>query len=192
MSTPSIFLVEGLDRLGKSTLIQGIIDRLGYHDVIHYSKPRVLGAYAHQASVDTQVSTPQALWLYQRASFENLFNLCDSKAKLIFDRAHLGEFVYSPLYRGYDGSYVFDLELQHNLHQRTDVRLLLLTENLERSTHFVDDGQSLGPVEKRLEEQVMFIKAFHRSHLVDKRVINVTAPSGTFRSKEDILEEALS
>ena len=34
----------------------------------------------------------------------------DTDINLIFNRSHLGETVYSPLYRGYSGDYVFDIE----------------------------------------------------------------------------------
>ena len=186
-------MIEGLDRLGKSTLIEGIINKLGYYDVIHYSKPKVLDRYAKDAVVDGEFVKEQAYWSYQRASFQNMFDICSSPARIIFDRAHLGEYVYSPMYRGYSGEYVFDYERVYGVHQRNDIRLILLYEDMEVARHFVDDGQSLGPVEKRADEQNLFFEAFNRSHIKDKREICVTDTAlGGFRVKWEILEEALA
>ncbi len=186
-------MIEGLDRLGKSTLIEGIINRLGYYDIIHYSKPKVLDVYAKDAIIDGELVKAQAYWSYQRASFQNMFDLCCSQARIIFDRAHLGEYVYSPMYRGYSGQYVFDYERIYGLHQRNDIRLILLYEDMDVARHFVDDGQSLGPVEKRAEEQERFFEAFELSHIKDKRKICVTDTAlGGFRVKWEILEEALA
>lgn len=197
MSTPRVFIIEGLDRLGKSTLIDGILNTLGYYEIIHFSKPKNLAIYdqlaAQFSAAPVRSDKHESQFHYQRAGFENMMKLIvGGDSRLIFDRAHLGEFVYSPLYRNYSGEYVFDLERTYGLQQRGDVRLILLAEDLTRSKHFVDDGQSLGPAEKRNEEQVMFAKAFHRTNIKDKRIIFVTGADGGFRPKEDILQEALA
>ncbi len=178
------FIIEGLDRLGKTTLIDGIRNKLGFYQVIHYSKPVKLEYYTVEDNFKAAA--------YQYDSFINMFKLLNSDAKIIFDRAHLGESVYSPLYRSYSGDYVFDLEDTYAVADRDDVRLILLTEDFEIARHFVDDGESLGSVEMREEEQSRFIAAFQRSEIADKRCICVTDRAlGGFRRKEDILAEAL-
>ena len=190
---PSKFLVEGLDRLGKSSLIDGIQNRLGFHTVIHYEKPKLLDAYFGCAPGSTvEIEKRNALREYQEAGFVNMFDLISSSARIIFDRAHLGECVYAPLYRGYAGDYVFDIELHHGIQHNTNTRLILLTEDFEISRHFHDDGLSFDAT-KRAEEQDMFITAFHQSRIMDKRIICVTDPrTGQFRDQGDILEEALA
>lgn len=197
MTTPRVFIIEGLDRLGKSTLIDGLLNYLGYYEVVHFSKPKNLAIYdgiaAIHSAAPVRSDKHESQFLYQQAGFQNMMQLVVSKAHLIFDRAHLGEFVYSPLYRGYQGDYVFDLEKVYGLGQRDDVRLILLTEDMDIASHFVDDGQSLGPVQKRREEQTLFVKAFHRSCIRDKRIISVTDPGlGGFKPKDWILKEALA
>jgi hypothetical protein len=52
---------------------------------------------------------------WQKAHFKDMFdlitlNLANSTRNIILNRAHLGEYVYSPIYRGYEGNWVFDLE----------------------------------------------------------------------------------
>lgn len=190
-----VFAIEGLDRLGKSTLVDGLLNKLGYHQVIHFGKPKKLDAYrsAIRSPRDGMIIPEQSVqaFEYQRAGFLNSMLLARSGARIIFDRWHLGEAVYAPLYRGYSGDYVFDLETSTNLVNENCVRLILLVEDFKTSKHFVDDGESLGPVEKRQEEQERFLAAFSKSNLRDKRIITVTSTSGKFKTKEEILEEAV-
>src|SRR5574343_489538 len=110
------YIIEGLDRLGKDTLIDGILNQEGFHQVIHYSKPKKLACYKSD------------LQAYQYLSFVNMFTLL-REAKgvdLIFNRAHLGEVVYSPLYRGYEGEYVFMLEEAFKVKKLHHIKLILL------------------------------------------------------------------
>ena len=182
------FIIEGLDRVGKGTLIQGIQDKLGFFQVIHYEKPKLLKCYdelsKHQA-------TPP-LKMYQEDSFTEMFAILNSSASVILDRAHLGECVYAPLYRNYPGEYVFDLEKKFSMDRNSQVRMILLTEDFSVSKHFVDDGQSLGTIDKREAEQNLFVTAFNKSIMPNKKIVCVTNPSsGDFRPAEDILKEVL-
>lgn len=188
----TVFAVEGLDRLGKSTLIEGILDRLGYYEVIHFSKPKKLSAYAGTSPVVGVPATSLQVYHYQQESFRNSMLLARSGARLIFDRWHLGEVVYAPMYRLYGGDYVFDFERNHHL-DTADVRLILLTEDFGVSKHFKDDGLSLGTADDRDEEQGRFIVAFNRSIIRDKRIVCVTDPlTGGFKPKSQVLDEVLA
>jgi thymidylate kinase len=174
------FLIEGLDRLGKSSLIDGIRNALGYFEVIHYQKPQKLSCYNGDPLI------------YQENGFRTMFSLLRSSAPIICDRAHLGEYVYAPMYRKYSGDYVFNLEVEYGFAAISSVRLILLTEDFSVSNHFVDDGESFD-ISKRAQEQELFIEAFNKSNIKDKRIISVTdRTTGKFRSKEQILEDALA
>lgn len=184
------YLIEGLDRLGKDTLIQGIMNLQGYHQVMHFSKPVVLECYTDKGLAPTQA----ALREYQEQSFRTMFSILRDAhySKIICNRAHLGECVYSPLYRGYDGNYVFDLERQFHMDMVHQVRLILLVEDFETARHFVDDGESLGAISNRETEQNLFLAAFAKSIIPNKRIVYVTdLATGGFKSKEQILAEAL-
>lgn len=191
---PNSWILEGCDRLGKSSLVKGIKNRLGFHQVIHFGKPEVLDIW-FQDKVNGGATEAEAkayaFEKYQRKSFSNMFALMRSTANIIFDRAHLGEAVYADLYRGYSGDFVFELERRHPDVLVGRNRLILLTEDFEHSRHFLDDGLSFDPA-KRQEEQALFIRAYNKSQFVDKRIICVTDPlTGGYRDKEDILAEAL-
>lgn len=188
-----VYAIEGLDRLGKSTLIRGIQDALGFYQVVHFGKPEELEIYSHAVpSIEDEVPLASfSKYIYQYETFRNSMLMTQSKTRLIFDRWHLGECVYAPLYRNYSGDYVFKLERMMQMERRSDIRLILLTEDFSNANHFESDGDSFDD-KKRYEEQGLFINAFERSILPDKRIVCVTdVRTGKFRQPLDILEEAL-
>lgn len=175
------FLIEGIDRLGKSSLVAGIQQVRGYHVVIHHSKPLKLECY-NFSSLE-----------YQQHTFRSMFSMLrDARyTPIICDRAHLGEAVYGPMYRQTSGDYVFDLEQAFEMHMTYNTRLVLLTEDFDIAEHFVDDGESFD-ITKRRSEQQLFLNAFERSLMPDKRVVSVTDPgTGGFKRREQILAEVL-
>lgn len=175
----SKFILEGIDRLGKSTLVKNIMNTLGYHLVIHYGKPQLLAAYKE--------FTDEPLRAYQDDVNTGMFDLIqNATCPIIFDRGHLGEYVYAPLYRKYSGDYVFDMEANYRL---DDVKLILLTTS--NFNICVDDGESFN-FDNKEKEQELFVEAFNKSSM-RKVLIDVFDPiTGTFRSELDILEEALN
>jgi thymidylate kinase len=191
--TKFVFGIEGLDRLGKSTLIEGIRNKLGYYEVIHFAKPQKLEAYTRVAPIAGVPPGGQGVFTYQRESFLNSMLLARSGARIIFDRWHIGEAVYAPMYRGYSGDYVFQQEVDTGLVDTNNARLILLWEDFKVARHFVDDGESLGAIENREEEQERFFAAFEKSNIRDKRMICVTDQGlGGFKPKDWILHEALA
>lgn len=178
-SNPSTFLIEGIDRLGKSSLCENIQRELGYYQLVHSSKPVKLDKYT---SVH---SSRSPLEIYQTVCNENMFKMIQSRSRLIFDRAHLGEMVYAPLYRKYDGDYVLDLEAAHDT---LGARLvLLITTNFDM---LKDDGESFNWDNKVLEQQ-MFLRAFTQSNIKDKVIVDVHDGKGGHKSFEDVLKETL-
>lgn len=183
---PTKFLIDGIDRLGKSTLSQSILNELGYHLMIHYDKPKVLAAYS------TVMTADGARGYYQKECNVNMFRLLSSDVPIIFDRTHLGELVYAPMYRGYSGEYVYKMEQDlidaQPFTSRDNIRLILLTtSNFDIVT---DDGQSFDFSKKELEQE-MFKTAWTKSNIVDKRIIDVHNGKGAFKTKDEILAEAL-
>lgn len=173
-------VIEGIDRLGKSSLIQSILQNDGYHFVIHYQKPQKLEFY-------NQDTNP--ILSYQVDSFCFGIDLLKSEAPTIFDRFHLGEAVYSHRYRNYSGKYVFDLEKRYGLDYCTETKLILLMTS--DFSFITDDGDSFD-VTKREEEQDDFIEAFFSSILPNKVMIDVCNGKGGFKTLEEIYEEAVA
>lgn len=187
MTSTTKFLIDGIDRLGKSSLANSIMNELGYHLMIHYDKPKVLSYYTSQ-----EIEGNDARKKYQIECNSSMFNLLKTNLSVIVDRTHLGEMVYAPFYRGYDGDYVFGME-QNLINSKPytykdDIKLILLTtSNLDMLT---DDGNSFD-FSKKGEEQERFIQAFNMSQLT-KIKIDVHNGSGGYRSYKDILEEVLT
>lgn len=181
--TPTTFLIDGIDRLGKSSLCKNLQHELGFYQYIHLGKPIELDYINDLGAVKS--GKESSLYQYQRDSIYNMFRLIDSDAKLIFDRSHLGEVVYSPLYRNYDGDYAID---NLETYETTNVRLILLiTSNFDILT---DDGESFN-WDNKIKEQQAFIRAFNKSKILDKIFIDVHHPKGGFKSYAEILKEAL-
>jgi hypothetical protein len=204
---PTKFLIDGIDRLGKSSLMQRINDDLGYHLTIHYDKPKVLDCYLSVARAMIEAGPSEdhpgdnklielsvdnlARYLYQEEANIEMFKLLQTKIPLVIDRTHLGEMVYGPMYRKYDGDYVLVKEafmLQKCPASKTDVRLILLTtSNLDIVQ---DDGLSFD-FAKRGEEQELFKAAFRRSNIPNKVMIDVHNGNGGYKTYVEIFEEAV-
>lgn len=188
------YIVEGIDRLGKSSLIDGIQHKFGFFNTMHYQRPKLLHHYQHAPMGDEH-----AFEQYQYDSFTSMFNLMLGSEPFIMDRGHLGEYVYAPRYRGYSGSYVFDLEQTFiNQWDRSDPRgdfiglpppmklILLITSDF---SFIKDDGLSFDWSRKE-EEQDDFITAFECSKL-PKAMIDVSNGKGSYKKPYEILDEAL-
>lgn len=177
VDVPQQFIIEGVDRLGKSTVIEGLLQELGYYLVVHYEKPKHLKAYGEDKA--------RAGELYMRQLYRGMFDLIEGRHRVIFDRGHLGEVVYGPIYRKYNADYVYSEE---GITDTTNTRLILLTTT---DWSFVeDDGLSLDFSKKEVE-QAGFVEAFERSNIVDKLIIDVASPNGGRKTKEQVLSEVL-
>lgn len=186
-------IIEGIDHLGKSTIIEHLQHALGYCQIFHYDKPKTLAAYKTRSGLSGNPTSA-----YQHASFNTMFQLMKSSSLVttpfIFDRAHLGESVYGPLYRGSDSRWIKDMERSYfvgNDELQKNTFLFLLTEDFARSKHFVDDGESFDISKRRLEQE-MFIDTFTESSIMYRQTVCVTGPDGNFKSIAEILREMVA
>lgn len=192
----SNFIIEGVDRLGKGTLINGLLQNLGHHTVIHYDKPKKLKYFDETGGWTGKLGELGDLGRYQYLSFVHGFDLLRNSGNIIFDRFHLGETVYGPRYRGYSGDYVFDLEDEFTKSMDAwskgyakRVRMILLTTS--DFSFIEDDGDSFDFNAKEAEQED-FIAAFERSSMPVKVLIDVNNGKGGFKTAEEILQEALA
>lgn len=165
-------IAEGVDALGKSTQIQKIKEEFEKQGVsvhiLHYSNIKAFGNDNKKIREASYKQYRDMLKLANYAASE------DSMA-LILDRSHIGEAVYSPLYRDYNGDFVFEEEKtflwQDNLKR---IKLILFTDKAEaiiKRDKERNDGQSfsLDP-EMKKKELELFDKAFEKSILNKKRI----------------------
>lgn len=156
-------IIEGPDRVGKNTQIEAIRNHFegDLWQVLHYSKPPKLGSSEDYVS-------------YQSSLFSQMFGLSCVVPKLILNRSHLGEAVYAQ-YRGYDGSYVFDIE--KTWYDDETNELLVIIVLIARGDQLVgrDDGNSFYKNVDDAEEEVgRFIAAHNATVFTNKHIIDIS------------------
>jgi len=162
-------IVEGLDNSGKGSLIKNIQDYFYFRNPITVKPVQVL--YYSNFKTPTEYSRDISK-IHYKNGFDLIKHSVHHNSHTIFDRFHLGEYVYSPMYRKYNGDYVFDLELKNQKFLSRTVLIVLIdsAENLIAR----DDGlsHSTNLAKKRLEIQ-SFATAYDLSIIPNKMLINV-------------------
>lgn len=176
------YIIEGIDRIGKDVLIDSIQQKLGFYQEIHFQKPKKLELYTKSKNNEWE-------FLYQQESFRNVMLLIKSGARLILNRSWIGENVYSNLYRGYSGNYIFELEKNMEIDYH-DIKLILLYEFFQNSRHHFSDGNSFNDKNRKIEQE-LFFETFNNSIIKNKKAVCITGNDGYFRDKNLILEEVL-
>ena len=127
-------IIEGTDNTGKDTQQNLIIEKvknLVFHKV-HYSALPFKDDKAKHKSYSTQMYNDM---------FRMMMNCKDDDINIIFNRSHLGESVYAPLYRGYSGDFIFDIEEPYVNKLREELYLITLV-NDPSIIMSRDDGKS--------------------------------------------------
>lgn len=105
--------------------------------------------------------------------FKLMLSAKENNINIIFNRSHLGETIYSPLYRGYSGDYVFDIEKNYVNDLRKNLYLITFINDpdiiLSR-----DDGKSFYKDAEGVKAEVNGFQRAHRlSKIKNKLLINV-------------------
>ena len=159
-------IIEGTDNVGKDTQQNLIIERISnlvFHKLHYSSLP---------FRKDRDLHSTYSKKMY-RDMFEMMLACKDKNINLIFNRSHLGETVYAPLYRGYSGDYVLDIEKDYVKTLRENLYLITLVNDphtiLKR-----DDGKSFYGNEEEVKAEVDgFTRAHRLSKIKNKQLINV-------------------
>lgn len=167
----SVIFICGADRVGKTTQIRNIQKFFEKQNrdvlVIHYSSIHVQNVGPFKSGAECVAS---------RSRYEDMMHLADlyvnNRNLLVFDRAHLGEYVYSPMYRKYSGDYVFDLEKDHPL-MIDNAKLFLFTDAAENLCRREDGNSFSSDVENKKKELELFNEAFEKSNIKNKMIISI-------------------
>lgn len=150
-------IVEGLDRCGKTSLIENLIK--------HYKLPFMKLHFYGPPFKDINKNVEFDTVLY--TDMVKVFDVFDN---VIADRSHLGALVYSPLYRNNNGYHVLELDKQ----LPSDVILITLIDNAENLIER-DDGESFTTdLDKKQKEIDLFINAHVLSNIKHKLLINIS------------------
>jgi len=157
-------IIEGPDRVGKDTqqnLIIKNFPNLAFHKV-HYSS----------VPFDGEQGIEYSAKMYNDM-FKMMMSCKDNDVNIIFNRSHLGESVYSALYRGYNGDYIFDIEDKYVNALRKNLYLITLV-NDAKIIYKRDDGKSFYKFEEEVKAEVDGFKRAHKkSKIKNKLMMNV-------------------
>ena len=203
-------IIEGLDHIGKDTLINVLQDTFGGRTV-HSVAPKLCTYYKNEVkNYKPGASDNEALYKYQAAYFSNMVNSIVGNIKeteesmkfyniskhnqyhVYYNRFHLGEYVYGKIYRNYDESklnsvFYYERELYKKLSkdQFENVYLILLKMHHPENRTYDDDAFNFN---NWYEEQELFDKAFNMS-ILRKSVVYVDTKYGAWRPVSDIADE---
>lgn len=163
-----IIMMEGPDNVGKSTqikmLLKYLIDKPTY--VIHFSG--ISGITSNESRK------------YSELMYDDMFNIIkeanNNDRNLIFDRSHIGEFVYSPLYRNYSGEYIFDIEKKY-LDIIKNVYLFTFIDNPVNLLKREDGNSFTIDVHKKEQEIDLFKEAYRKTNIKHKYIVDVSEQS---------------
>lgn len=177
-----ILIIEGMDRCGKSTLVEQLRKRYFLNNT------RVL---VHHSSSPPKVENPNEWEVHHYKSLLDASYMLNYSHDfdVIYDRFHLGAIVYGKKYRNADPEDIYAIENMY-IHPNDEIALVLLTDHtsaiLER-----DDDESLESSASEFDEtRQSFEEAFKRSIIPNKLHINITE-NGGFKNTYDTVTKFL-
>jgi thymidylate kinase len=180
-----LLLIEGPDRCGKNTLIKNLVTQAENVVVRHFGSAK--------GKNDLEKRNFQYQFFKKEFALANLrsqFEMPDKERYprdiWIWNRAHLGEFVYGKMYREtHPEEWVMQMETLFGMDLDPSVHLLLLTAPPEFLCKR-DDGLSFSnDVEKKKAEILAFQDAYDQSKIINKMILDVT--DGNDYLKEEII-----
>ena len=188
-----LIIIESGDQLGKSSLLKGLCEHFNYDNVTirHFGKP-------------PKNLSPKEVLDFQFKAFNNemkLFNYIRQSNSydkynyfpevMIWNRSHLGEFVYSQMFREGDPSMLKSKLINYEKGFIShDVYLITLTAD---PNFFLskEDGLSFSQTLEDKTRELELFKEAHEFSLIPNKLIIKVDKNGEFRKKHDILNEVI-
>lgn len=168
---PIYIIFEGPEKTGKtkqSKLLRSYLLKIGMiPHILSYS----------DIILDTVTNTRFKTEVVYNELFKifNLINKSSYDNCMILNGSHIGESVYSPLYKNYDGDYVFNIEENYSKMGFWDRVFLFVfldkPENLIDRTKFLDDESFKKERKRLLKELSLFKRANIFSKIENKKLI---------------------
>lgn len=163
-------IFDGIDRCGKTTQIKLLQKHL-------ISKPTHVIHYSAIYGITSKKSREYGEIIY-RDMFDLISDAYYKGRNLIFDRSHIGEFVYSPIYRNYSGSYVFGIEQEYKLNPFFNhIALIVLIDEPENVIGREDGNSFSTDIEIKKLEIDRFKLAYELTSIKNKLLININGKS---------------
>jgi thymidylate kinase len=207
-----LIILEGGDNLGKDSLVKSLCQHFNYDNVTvrHFGKPR--SGLSSEEVLDFQFKCfKKEMKLWREIYLQYICNQYHYYSEtLIWNRSHLGEYVYSQMFRGGDPKV-----LKKKLRKfeegfiSHEVYLITLTADpeffFEREKLECDGGSLSKTLQEKMRELELFKEAHDFSIIANKHLLKVDKETeigtGTewkmkgpnlFRPKEDIFNEVLN
>lgn len=177
-----IILLEGLDRCGKTTQCEKLVSYFantydGITTVRKYSAFKSLKDCENFSKKFYKDYFDKILDWKDRDQLQISADLETGEYSydniLILDRGHISEAVYSGLYRGYDGTYVFGKDYEQRVSERSDIFLLTFIDDAESVLKREDGNSAAADIESKIKEAKLFTEMTNKSCIRHKAVINI-------------------
>ena len=187
-------IIEGLDRCGKSSLIEGLCKHFKFDNVTvrHFSKPPKGEALEWQMCAFEQegelLGHIKDNDFYQHKYYENI---------LIWNRSHIGEYVWGPLYRHVSKTAVRKALYEYEIAYLDDdvnlknTYLIYLYADAEFLNNLEDGNSFSNTIEQKQRELFEFEEAIDFSMVPNKMKIKVCDENLKFFTKELILNNVI-
>lgn len=182
-----VIIIEGPDNTGKNTLINHVLDNNEIVKIIHCSKPKQLDNVLYHQFISFKKLAEEAIKDYSSNSDEIL----------IYNRYHIGEYVYGQLYRNENPEQI--LEVIHliedtilNAIPQDNISYIQLLSRSAKLLQNNDDNKSLSNARLDLieKENQLFKEAFEKSKFKNKHIIYIDKENtDTFKTREQIIDE---
>jgi len=186
-------IIEGTDRTGKSTIIEGICKHYEYDNIVvrHLAKPpkHIHKDEVYKWQMKAFIKEGE-LAKYLKSLEEDEFNYYENK--IIYNRYYLGEYVYGIMFRNYNEDFIShrlsEFEKQYiNLSETKLITLVASPEFLMKK----EDGNSFSQnIDQKTKEVQLFSEIHDKSLIRDKMILKVDR-EGVFLPKEHLLKTVL-
>lgn len=178
-----ILIIEGMDRCGKSTLVEQLRKRYFLNNT------RVL---VHHSSSPPKVENPNEWEVHHYRSLLDASYMLNYSHDfdIIYDRFHLGAIVYGKKYRNADPEDIYAIENMY-IYPGDEIALVLLTDWADAIMERDDDDSLEGSAEEFAQTRAAFEEAFNRSIIPNKLHINITE-NGGFKNTYDTVTQFLN
>jgi len=178
-----LVIFEGIDRTGKNTQINNLINKYSNVNIRHWRAPD------SKSHINSQYA--QKLKFHQEFNNYLIEKRLNNSDLLIWNRSHVGEYCYGSLYRNTKSDWIFDLEKIYKFYEDNNVYLI----NFYADPEFIlykDDGKSLGrTLELKQKEINLFQEAVDLSHIINKINIKVNNKNDDFIPEQEIFGKIL-
>jgi len=188
-------IIEGLDRTGKSTLIEGICKFYEYDNIMvrHCGKPpkKIKLDEVYKWQMQCFIKEGKLNEYIHNTEF-NEFNYYENK--IIYNRYYLGEYVYGILYREYKEEFIAHRikEFESQYINFTNTYLITLIADPEFLMNNEDGNSFAKNLEQKSQEIELFKSIHEKSSIINKLLLRVDNGIGEYLPNEQILNTVLN